>query len=137
MPSSQSSSSNLVDQALFNIARGLMAFVNRDFDAAKNLLRDGLKVANSQDLNGVTALTLLMLGYTYQRSDSSVEEVMGLAEPARKVAKKIPDARLSFLSARLLRQLGRSSEECANEIDAYQTSRRKAKEDQTSSQFHM
>ena len=35
MPSSQSSSNNLVDQALFNIARGLMAFVNRDFDAAK------------------------------------------------------------------------------------------------------
>ena len=39
----------------------------------RNLLRDGLKVANAQDLNGVTALTLLMLGYTYQRSDSGVE----------------------------------------------------------------
>ena len=77
---------------------------------------------------------------------------MGLAEPARKVAKKIPDARLSFLSACLLRQLGRSSEvssyqcvkvkdierqECSNEIDAYQVCRRKAKEDQTSSQYHM
>ena len=38
-----------------------------------------------------------------------LQEVMGLAEPARKVANKIPDVRLYFLSARLLRQLGRSS----------------------------
>ena len=38
------------------------------------------------------------------------QEALNLAEPARKVAKKIPDARLSFLSACLLKQLGKSSE---------------------------
>ena len=38
------------------------------------------------------------------------QEALNLAEPARKVAKKIPDARLSFLSACLLKELGKSSE---------------------------
>ena len=39
----------------------------------RSSLRDGLKVANAQDLNGVTGLTLLMLGYTYTKKDSGNE----------------------------------------------------------------
>ena len=39
----------------------------------RKLLRDGIKIANTQDLNGITAITLLMLGTTFhcEGSDGS------------------------------------------------------------------
>ena len=39
----------------------------------RKLLRDGIKIANAQDLNGITAITLLMLGTTFhcEGSDGS------------------------------------------------------------------
>ena len=41
----------------------------------RKLLRDGIKIANAQDLNGITAITLLMLGTTFhcEGSDGAIK----------------------------------------------------------------
>lgn len=84
--------------------RGLQAFFESNFMDSKKYLRETLKVANSEDLNRLTACSLVLLGNTFL-SQGITQEALDMALPANQLAGRIPDSYIHMWAASLLRDL--------------------------------
>lgn len=91
-------------QAGYYYIRGLQSFFDSHFVDAKKYLRETLKMANSEDLNRLTACSLVLLGSTFL-SQGITQEALDMALPANQLAGRIPDSYINMWAASLLRDL--------------------------------
>lgn len=91
-------------QAAYYYIRGLQAFFESHFMDAKRYLRETLKMANTEDLNRLTACSLVLLGNTFL-SQGIKQEALDMAMPAAQLASRIPDSYIHMWAASLLRDL--------------------------------
>lgn len=91
-------------QAGYYYIRGLQAFFDSHYMDAKKYLRETLKIANSEDLNRLTACSLVLLGSTFL-SQGITQEALDMALPANQLAGRIPDSYINMWAASLLRDL--------------------------------
>ncbi|XP_020610699.1 MAU2 chromatid cohesion factor homolog [Orbicella faveolata] len=91
-------------QAGYYYIRGLQSFFESRFMDAKKYLRETLKIANSEDLNRLTACSLVLLGNTFL-SQGITQEALDMALPANQLASRIPDSYIHMWAASLLRDL--------------------------------
>ncbi|CAG0913850.1 unnamed protein product [Notodromas monacha] len=99
--------------------RGLHAFLGGRFNEAKSFLRDTLKMANAEDLNRLTSISLVLLGHIFLALNNS-RESSNMVTPAMQLASKIPDATIQLWAASIQRRLYRvcgdtnREQECLN-----------------------
>ncbi|XP_074614133.1 MAU2 chromatid cohesion factor homolog isoform X2 [Acropora palmata] len=84
--------------------KGLQAFFESNFMDAKKYLRETLKISNSEDLNRLTACSLVLLGNAFL-CQGITQEALDMALPASQLAGCIPDSYIHMWAASLLRDL--------------------------------
>jgi MAternally-affected-uncoordination protein len=82
--------------------RGLHAFLTGRYNEAKSFLRDTLKMANAEDLNRLTSISLVLLGQIFLALRNS-RESMNMVTPAMQLASKIPDHSIQLWAASIQR----------------------------------
>ncbi|XP_059607881.1 MAU2 chromatid cohesion factor homolog [Phlebotomus argentipes] len=115
------SAQSLHNQALlgsFYYIQGLNSFYKSSFHDAKRFLRETLKMANSEDLNRLTACTLVLLSHVFLSIGNS-KESMNMVTPAMQVASKIPDIHVQLWGSAILKDLHRMSRDSILETEAY------------------
>ncbi|XP_055694674.1 MAU2 chromatid cohesion factor homolog [Lutzomyia longipalpis] len=115
------SAHSLHNQALlgsFYYIQGLNSFYKSNFHDAKRFLRETLKMANSEDLNRLTACTLVLLSHVFLSIGNS-KESMNMVTPAMQVASKIPDIHVQLWGSAILKDLHRMSRDTILESEAY------------------
>uniref|UniRef100_A0AAY4EKK6 MAU2 chromatid cohesion factor homolog n=1 Tax=Denticeps clupeoides TaxID=299321 RepID=A0AAY4EKK6_9TELE len=107
-------SSHCLRAAAFYI-RGLLSFFQGRYNEAKRFLRETLKMSNAEDLNRLTACSLVLLGHIFyvERKNNSNNMVV----PAMQLASKIPDMSVQLWSSALLKDLNKA---CGNTMDAHE-----------------
>lgn len=83
---------------------GLNAFFQGRYPDAKRCLRETLKMANAEDLNRLTSISLVLLGHIFY-SLGSHRESMNMVTPAMQLASKIPDIHVQCWATALLKDL--------------------------------
>jgi len=91
-------------QASYYYILGLQSFFASHFMDAKKYLRETLKMANSEDLNRLTACSLVLLGNTFL-SQGITQEALDMVLPANQLASRIPDSYIHMWAASLLKDL--------------------------------
>ncbi|XP_015271009.1 PREDICTED: MAU2 chromatid cohesion factor homolog [Gekko japonicus] len=108
-------SSHCLRAAAFYI-RGLFSFFQGRYNEAKRFLRETLKMLNAEDLNRLTACSLVLLGHIFYVLGNH-RESNNMVVPAMQLASKIPDMSVQLWSSALLRDLNKA---CGNAIDAHE-----------------
>ncbi|KAG8126910.1 hypothetical protein E2320_021946 [Naja naja] len=108
-------SSHCLRAAAFYI-RGLFSFFQGRYNEAKRFLRETLKMSNAEDLNRLTACSLVLLGHIFYVLGNH-RESNNMVVPAMQLASKIPDMSVQLWSSALLRDLNKA---CGNAIDAHE-----------------
>lgn len=83
---------------------GLKAFCDERFNDAKRNLRETLKMANGEELNRVTSLSLVLLGKIFNLSELP-RESLNMVTPAMKLASKTPDIHVQLWAASVLKDI--------------------------------
>ncbi|XP_038072262.1 MAU2 chromatid cohesion factor homolog [Patiria miniata] len=99
--------------------QGLQAFFQARYNEAKRYLRETLKMSNEEDLNRLTACSLVLLGHIFL-SLGSTRESMNMVLPAMQLAGKIPDVHVQLWASALLRDLYHLEGDPVRERDGYQ-----------------
>ncbi|KAM8764400.1 MAU2 chromatid cohesion factor homolog isoform 2-T2 [Rhynchonycteris naso] len=108
-------SSHCLRAAAFYV-RGLFSFFQGRYNEAKRFLRETLKMSNAEDLNRLTACSLVLLGHIFYVLGNH-RESNNMVVPAMQLASKIPDMSVQLWSSALLRDLNKA---CGNAIDAHE-----------------
>ncbi|KAG2464432.1 SCC4 factor, partial [Polypterus senegalus] len=108
-------SSHCLRAAAFYI-RGLLSFFQGRYNEAKRFLRETLKMSNAEDLNRLTACSLVLLGHIFYVLGNH-RESNNMVVPAMQLASKIPDMSVQLWSSALLKDLNKA---CGNTIDAHE-----------------
>uniref|UniRef100_UPI00398EDBC9 MAU2 chromatid cohesion factor homolog isoform X2 n=1 Tax=Pristiophorus japonicus TaxID=55135 RepID=UPI00398EDBC9 len=108
-------SSHCLRAAAFYI-RGLLSFFQGRYNEAKRFLRETLKMSNAEDLNRLTACSLVLLGHIFYALGNH-RESNNMVVPAMQLASKIPDMSVQLWSSALLRDLNKA---CGNTIEAHE-----------------
>ncbi|KAA0719559.1 MAU2 chromatid cohesion factor -like protein [Triplophysa tibetana] len=103
-------SSHCLRAAAFYI-RGLLSFFQ-----GRRFLRETLKMSNAEDLNRLTACSLVLLGHIFYVLGNH-RESNNMVVPAMQLASKIPDMSVQLWSSALLKDLNKA---CGNSIDAHE-----------------
>jgi len=85
---------------------GLKTFFESNYDDAKKFLRESLRIGNTEDLNRMTACSLILLGHVIT-SQANAQEAVTMVVPAMQVANKIPDVYLQLWASSLLKDIYR------------------------------
>ncbi|KAI3374352.1 hypothetical protein L3Q82_006190 [Scortum barcoo] len=94
-------SSHCLRAAAFYI-RGLLSFFQGRYNEAKRFLRETLKMSNAEDLNRLTACSLVLLGHIFFVLGNH-RESNNMVVPAMQLASKIPDMSVQLWSSALLK----------------------------------
>ncbi|KAG9350624.1 hypothetical protein JZ751_024513 [Albula glossodonta] len=94
-------SSHCLRAAAFYI-RGLLSFFQGRYNEAKRFLRETLKMSNAEDLNRLTACSLVLLGHIFYVLGNH-RESNNMVVPAMQLASKIPDMSVQLWSSALLK----------------------------------
>nr|XP_046263994.1 MAU2 chromatid cohesion factor homolog isoform X2 [Scatophagus argus] len=108
-------SSHCLRAAAFYI-RGLLSFFQGRYNEAKRFLRETLKMSNAEDLNRLTACSLVLLGHIFFVLGNH-RESNNMVVPAMQLASKIPDMSVQLWSSALLKDLNKA---CGNTMDAHE-----------------
>uniref|UniRef100_A0A8C7QQF8 MAU2 chromatid cohesion factor homolog n=1 Tax=Oncorhynchus mykiss TaxID=8022 RepID=A0A8C7QQF8_ONCMY len=108
-------SSHCLRAAAFYI-RGLLSFFQGRYNEAKRFLRETLKMSNAEDLNRLTACSLVLLGHIFYVLGNH-RESNNMVVPAMQLASKIPDMSVQLWSSALLKDLNKA---LGNTIDAHE-----------------
>ncbi|RXM95562.1 MAU2 chromatid cohesion factor-like [Acipenser ruthenus] len=108
-------SSHCLRAAAFYI-RGLFSFFQGRYNEAKRFLRETLKMSNAEDLNRLTACSLVLLGHIFYVLGNH-RESNNMVVPAMQLASKIPDMSVQLWSSALLKDLNKA---CGNTMDAHE-----------------
>ncbi|XP_057564730.1 MAU2 chromatid cohesion factor homolog isoform X3 [Hippopotamus amphibius kiboko] len=108
-------SSHCLRAAAFYV-RGLFSFFQGRYNEAKRFLRETLKMSNAEDLNRLTACSLVLLGHIFYVLGNH-RESNNMVVPAMQLASKIPDMSVQLWSSALLRDLNKA---CGNAMDAHE-----------------
>uniref|UniRef100_H3BZE5 MAU2 chromatid cohesion factor homolog n=1 Tax=Tetraodon nigroviridis TaxID=99883 RepID=H3BZE5_TETNG len=108
-------SSHCLRAAAFYI-RGLLSFFQGRYNEAKRFLRETLKMSNAEDLNRLTACSLVLLGHIFYVLGNH-RESNNMVVPAMQLASKIPDMSVQLWSSALLKDLNKS---LGNTMDAHE-----------------
>ncbi|RXN22788.1 MAU2 chromatid cohesion factor -like protein [Labeo rohita] len=108
-------SSHCLRAAAFYI-RGLLSFFQGRYNEAKRFLRETLKMSNAEDLNRLTACSLVLLGHIFYVLGNH-RESNNMVVPAMQLASKIPDMSVQLWSSALLKDLNKA---CGNSMDAHE-----------------
>uniref|UniRef100_A0A8C7HJ77 MAU2 chromatid cohesion factor homolog n=2 Tax=Oncorhynchus TaxID=8016 RepID=A0A8C7HJ77_ONCKI len=101
------------DQELYN----LLERINPDHNfPVRRFLRETLKMSNAEDLNRLTACSLVLLGHIFYVLGNH-RESNNMVVPAMQLASKIPDMSVQLWSSALLKDLNKA---CGNTIDAHE-----------------
>uniref|UniRef100_A0A3Q1JUM1 MAU2 chromatid cohesion factor homolog n=2 Tax=Anabas testudineus TaxID=64144 RepID=A0A3Q1JUM1_ANATE len=96
--------------------RGLLSFFQGRYNEAKRFLRETLKMSNAEDLNRLTACSLVLLGHIFYVLGNH-RESNNMVVPAMQLASKIPDMSVQLWSSALLKDLNKA---LGNTIDAHE-----------------
>uniref|UniRef100_A0A3Q4HTT0 MAU2 chromatid cohesion factor homolog n=1 Tax=Neolamprologus brichardi TaxID=32507 RepID=A0A3Q4HTT0_NEOBR len=96
--------------------RGLLSFFQGRYNEAKRFLRETLKMSNAEDLNRLTACSLVLLGHIFFVLGNH-RESNNMVVPAMQLASKIPDMSVQLWSSALLKDLNKA---CGNTMDAHE-----------------
>uniref|UniRef100_A0A8C1ZM99 MAU2 chromatid cohesion factor homolog n=1 Tax=Cyprinus carpio TaxID=7962 RepID=A0A8C1ZM99_CYPCA len=96
--------------------RGLLSFFQGRYNEAKRFLRETLKMSNAEDLNRLTACSLVLLGHIFYVLGNH-RESNNMVVPAMQLASKIPDMSVQLWSSALLKDLNKA---CGNSMDAHE-----------------
>ncbi|MBN3285171.1 SCC4 factor, partial [Polyodon spathula] len=96
--------------------RGLFSFFQGRYNEAKKFLRETLKMSNAEDLNRLTACSLVLLGHIFYVLGNH-RESNNMVVPAMQLASKIPDMSVQLWSSALLKDLNKA---CGNTMDAHE-----------------
>ncbi|PIO34780.1 hypothetical protein AB205_0219340, partial [Aquarana catesbeiana] len=95
----------------------LLERINPDHNfPVRRFLRETLKMSNAEDLNRLTACSLVLLGHIFYVLGNH-RESNNMVVPAMQLASKIPDMSVQLWSSALLRDLNKA---CGNTIDAHE-----------------
>uniref|UniRef100_A0A670KB42 MAU2 chromatid cohesion factor homolog n=1 Tax=Podarcis muralis TaxID=64176 RepID=A0A670KB42_PODMU len=95
----------------------LLERINPDHNfPVRRFLRETLKMSNAEDLNRLTACSLVLLGHIFYVLGNH-RESNNMVVPAMQLASKIPDMSVQLWSSALLRDLNKA---CGNAIDAHE-----------------
>ncbi|KPP65714.1 MAU2 chromatid cohesion factor-like [Scleropages formosus] len=108
-------SSHCLRAAAFYI-RGLLSFFQGRYSEAKRFLRETLKMSNAEDLNRLTACSLVLLGHIFYVLGNH-RESNNMVVPAMQLASKIPDMSVQLWSSALLKDLNKA---CGNTMEAHE-----------------
>uniref|UniRef100_A0A8C9X507 MAU2 chromatid cohesion factor homolog n=1 Tax=Sander lucioperca TaxID=283035 RepID=A0A8C9X507_SANLU len=108
-------SSHCLRAAAFYI-RGLLSFFQGRYNEAKRFLRETLKMSNAEDLNRLTACSLVLLGHIFFVLGNH-RESSNMVVPAMQLASKIPDVSVQLWSSALLKDLNKA---CRNAMAAHE-----------------
>lgn len=108
-------SSHCLRAAAFYI-RGLLSFFQGRYNEAKRFLRETLKMSNAEDLNRLTACSLVLLGHIFYVLGNH-RESNNMVVPAMQLASKIPDMSVQLWSSALLKDLNKA---LGNTMDAHE-----------------
>uniref|UniRef100_A0A3P9KQB0 MAU2 chromatid cohesion factor homolog n=1 Tax=Oryzias latipes TaxID=8090 RepID=A0A3P9KQB0_ORYLA len=108
-------SSHCLRAAAFYI-RGLLSFFQGRYNEAKRFLRETLKMSNAEDLNRLTACSLVLLGHIFYVLGNH-RESNNMVVPAMQLASKIPDMSVQLWSSALLKDLNKA---LGNNMDAHE-----------------
>ncbi|PIK54321.1 putative MAU2 chromatid cohesion factor-like isoform X1 [Apostichopus japonicus] len=97
---------------------GLRTFFQAKYNEAKRYLRETLKMSNDEDLNRLTACSLVLLGHIFLSLGNSGES-MNMVMPAMQLAKKIPDMHVQLWGSALLRDLYHMAGDPTKENEGY------------------
>uniref|UniRef100_A0A8C1PXF1 MAU2 chromatid cohesion factor homolog n=1 Tax=Cyprinus carpio TaxID=7962 RepID=A0A8C1PXF1_CYPCA len=82
----------------------------------RRFLRETLKMSNAEDLNRLTACSLVLLGHIFYVLGNH-RESNNMVVPAMQLASKIPDMSVQLWSSALLKDLNKA---CGNSMDAHE-----------------
>lgn len=99
--------------------KGLQAFFQAKYSDAKRFLRETLKMANEEDLNRLTACSLVLLGHIFLSLGNN-RESQNMVLPAMQLAGKIPDMHIQLWASALLRDLYHMSGDPVRQSEGYQ-----------------
>ncbi|XP_032227778.2 MAU2 chromatid cohesion factor homolog [Nematostella vectensis] len=102
-PSNMATNSHSLQAGYYYVC-ALRAFFQTRIQDAKKYLRESLKIANAEDLNRLTACSLVLLGHTFLASGNP-QEALNMVLPATQLSGKIPDNYIQLWAAGLLRDL--------------------------------
>uniref|UniRef100_A0A3Q1FZX9 MAU2 chromatid cohesion factor homolog n=1 Tax=Acanthochromis polyacanthus TaxID=80966 RepID=A0A3Q1FZX9_9TELE len=95
----------------------LLERINPDHNfPVRRFLRETLKMSNAEDLNRLTACSLVLLGHIFFVLGNH-RESNNMVVPAMQLASKIPDMSVQLWSSALLKDL---NEACGNTMDAHE-----------------
>ncbi|XP_073659239.1 MAU2 chromatid cohesion factor homolog isoform X4 [Tursiops truncatus] len=95
----------------------LLERINPDHSfPVRRFLRETLKMSNAEDLNRLTACSLVLLGHIFYVLGNH-RESNNMVVPAMQLASKIPDMSVQLWSSALLRDLNKA---CGNAMDAHE-----------------
>uniref|UniRef100_A0A673AKF3 MAU2 chromatid cohesion factor homolog n=1 Tax=Sphaeramia orbicularis TaxID=375764 RepID=A0A673AKF3_9TELE len=95
----------------------LLERINPDHNfPVRRFLRETLKMSNAEDLNRLTACSLVLLGHIFFVLGNH-RESNNMVVPAMQLASKIPDMSVQLWSSALLKDLNRA---CGNTMDAHE-----------------
>uniref|UniRef100_A0A673YZ75 MAU2 chromatid cohesion factor homolog n=1 Tax=Salmo trutta TaxID=8032 RepID=A0A673YZ75_SALTR len=95
----------------------LLERINPDHNfPVRRFLRETLKMSNAEDLNRLTACSLVLLGHIFYVLGNH-RESNNMVVPAMQLASKIPDMSVQLWSSALLKDLNKA---CGNTIDAHE-----------------
>uniref|UniRef100_A0A3B5LWH8 MAU2 chromatid cohesion factor homolog n=1 Tax=Xiphophorus couchianus TaxID=32473 RepID=A0A3B5LWH8_9TELE len=96
---------------------GLLERINPDHNfPVRRFLRETLKMSNAEDLNRLTACSLVLLGHIFYVLGNH-RESNNMVVPAMQLASKIPDMSVQLWSSALLKDLNKA---LGNNIDAHE-----------------
>jgi len=98
---------------------GLKTFFDSNFDDSKRFLKESLRIGNTEDLNRVTACSLILLGHVVTTLRTP-EEAQSMILPALQVANKIPDVYLQLWASSLLKDIYRMIGDANHEQESAQ-----------------
>uniref|UniRef100_A0A8C2W8Q0 MAU2 chromatid cohesion factor homolog n=1 Tax=Cyclopterus lumpus TaxID=8103 RepID=A0A8C2W8Q0_CYCLU len=103
-------------QEVSEVITGLLSFFQGRYNEAKRFLRETLKMSNAEDLNRLTACSLVLLGHIFYVLGNH-RESNNMVVPAMQLASKIPDMSVQLWSSALLKDLNKA---LGNTMDAHE-----------------
>ncbi|ESN94822.1 hypothetical protein HELRODRAFT_115114 [Helobdella robusta] len=98
--------------------QGLQAFFQSKHQEAKRCLREALRLANTEDLNRLTACLLVLFGHVLL-SIGNNQEALNMISPALQLANKIPDLQVQLWATAVLKDLYRQLGSPQLEADSF------------------
>jgi len=98
---------------------GLKTFFDSNYEDSKKYLRESLRIGNTEDLNRMTACSLVLLGHVVT-SLANPQEALTMILPAMQVANRIPDVYLQLWASSLLKDMYRMLGDTSHEQEGAQ-----------------